>query len=140
MLHFLRRLALAGVDGNERAAAGLMLPWLAMAAAALLLPWLMYASTGLGSATAALAPEATWQALWPVAIGAALAYALRARADTLPAVPEGDIAAALGPAMRVTLRLGARLDALDHALRGWTVASVGLVLVAMAIGWALMPG
>jgi len=140
MLHFLRRLALAGVDGNERAAAGLMLPWLAMAAAALLLPWLMYASTGLGSATAALAPEATWQALWPVAIGAALAYALRARADALPAVPEGDIAAALGPAMRVTLRLGARLDALDHALRGWTVASVGLVLVAVAIGWALMPG
>jgi hypothetical protein len=52
----------------------------------------------------------------------------------------GDIAAALGPATRVTLRLGARLDGLDLALRGWTVASVGLVLVAVAIGWALLPG
>jgi hypothetical protein len=55
-------------------------------------------------------------------------------------VPEGDIAAALGPATRVTLRVGAWLGGLDHALRGWSVASVGLVLVAMAIGWALLPG
>ena len=140
MLHFLRRLSLAEVEGAGRAPAGLLLPWLAMAAAALVLPWLLYAPAGLGSAAAALGPEASWQALWPVATGAALAFALRGRADALPAVPVGDIAAALGPATRVTLRLGARLDGLDLALRGWTVASVGLVLVAVAIGWALLPG
>jgi len=104
------------------------------------LPWLLYTPAGLGSAAAAIGLEASWQALWPVALGAALAFALRSRVDALPAVPEGDIAAALGPAQRVTLRLGARLDGLDLALRGWTVASVGLVLVAMAIGWALLPG
>jgi hypothetical protein len=42
--------------------------------------------------------------------------------------------------MRVTLRVGAGLEGLDAGLRRWSVASVGLVLVAMAIGWALLPG
>jgi len=140
MLHFLRRLARAEVKGAGRAPMGLLLPWLAMAAAALLLPWLLYAPAGLGSAVAALGADALWQALWPVAAGAALAFALRNHFDALPPVPEGDIAAALGPATRVALRLGARLESLDHALRGWTVASVGLVLAAVAIGWALLPG
>ena len=55
-------------------------------------------------------------------------------------MPEGDIAAGIEPAARFTLRLGAVLDGLDRDLRGWTVASVGLVLVAVAIGWALWPG
>jgi formate hydrogenlyase subunit 3/multisubunit Na+/H+ antiporter MnhD subunit len=140
MLHFLRRLVLAEVKGAGRAPTGLLLPWLAMAAAALVLPWLLYAPAGLGSAAAALGWDASWKALWPVAAGAAVAFALRRRVDKLPAVPVGDIAAALGPATRATLRLGARLDGLDLALRGWTVASVGLVLVAVAIGWALLPG
>ncbi len=141
MLHFLRRLSLAEVSGGaDRAPAGLLLPWLVMAIAALLLPWLLYAPAGLGSAAAALDADALWKALWPVAIGAALAFLLRGRADALPAVPEGDIAAALGPAVRAALRLGSKLDGLDSALRGWTVASVGLVLVAVAIGWALLPG
>ena len=62
------------------------------------------------------------------------------RVDALPAVPEGDIAAGIEPAARVTLRLGSGLDGLDRGLRGWTVASVGLVLVAVAIGWTLWPG
>lgn len=140
MLHFLRRLALTGTEGAGRAPAGLLLPWLAMAAAALALPWLLYAPAGLGSAAAALGAGALWQTLWPVAMGAVVALALRSRADALPVVPVGDIAATLGPATRVTLRLGARLDGLDLALRRWTVASVGLVLVAVAIGWALLPG
>jgi len=140
MLHFVRRLDLAEVKGDGRAAAGLLLPWLVMAAAALLLPWALYATTGLGTAAAAIAPDATWKALWPVALGAALAFALRGRADGLPAVPEGDIAAGIEPAARVTLRVGAGLEGLDAGLRRWSVASVGLVLVAMAIGWALLPG
>jgi len=140
MLHFLRRLALVEAEGTGRAPAGLLLPWVVMAAAALLLPWLLYTPAGLGSAAPAIGLEASWQALWPVAVGAALAFALRGRVDALPAVPEGDIAAGLAPATRATLRLGARLEGLDHALRGWTVASVGLVLVAVAIGWALLPG
>ena len=140
MLHFLRRLALAEVKGAGHAPAGLLLPWLAMAAAALLLPWLLYAPAGLGEASAALGVEALWAALWPVAAGAALALALRGRADALPAVPEGDIAAGLGPATRVTLEIGSRLGDLDHVLRGWTAATVALVLVAIAIGWALLGG
>jgi len=140
MLHFLRRLALAEVKGAGPAPAGLLLPWLAMAAAALVLPWLLYGQAGLGSAAAALGLDATWQALWPVAAGAALAIALRDRADRLPAIPEGDIAAGLGPALRISQRLGARLEGLDCVARRWTVASVALVLVAIAIGWTLLPG
>jgi formate hydrogenlyase subunit 3/multisubunit Na+/H+ antiporter MnhD subunit len=140
MLHFLRRLALAEVSGGTGPApAGLLLPWLGMAAAALGLPWVLYAPAGLGSAAAALGPDASWQALWPVAAGAALAFALRGRADALPALPEGDIAAGIAPAMRGSLRIGARLERLDFALRGWTVASGGLLLVAVAIGLALLP-
>jgi formate hydrogenlyase subunit 3/multisubunit Na+/H+ antiporter MnhD subunit len=140
MLHFLRRLTLAEVKGTGPAPAGLLLPWLAMAAAALVLPWLLYGLAGLGSAAAALGLDATWQALWPVAAGAALAVALRERADRLPWIPEGDIAAGLAPALRISQRLGARLEGLDCVLRRWTVASVALVLVAIAIGWTLLPG
>jgi formate hydrogenlyase subunit 3/multisubunit Na+/H+ antiporter MnhD subunit len=139
MLHFLRRLAIAGVEGEGRAPAGLQLPWLVMAAGALVLPWLLYGSSGLGAAMDALGPAALWQALWPVVAGALLAFAFKGRADTLPALPEGDIAALLGPARRLMLRIGAGLERLDGALRGWTLASVGLVLVAMAIGLALRP-
>ncbi len=140
MLHFLRRLVLVEVDGDGRAPAGLMLPWLVMAGAALLLPWMLYAPAGLGAAAAAIELDAAWKALWPVALGAALAISLRGRADRLPAVPEGDIAAGIEPAARTLVRLGTQLDGADADLRRWTVASVGLVLVAVAIGWALVPG
>jgi formate hydrogenlyase subunit 3/multisubunit Na+/H+ antiporter MnhD subunit len=138
MLHFLRRLAIAEVKDAGRAPAGLLLPWLVMAAAALALPWLLYAPAGLGAAAAALQPVALWQALWPVAAGAGLALVLRGLADALPAVPEGDVAAAIAPAMRGTRRIGTWFEQLDVALRGWTVASVGLVLVSVAIGLALL--
>ena len=139
MLHFLRRLALAEVAEPGRAPRGMMLPWLGMAAAALVLPWLLYQPAGLGDATAAFDAKAIWAALWPVAVGATLAIALRGRADALPAIPEGDIAAALGPATRLSLRIGARFDGLDRVLRRWTAATVALVLVAIAIGWTLLP-
>ena len=140
MLHFLRRLSLADVKSAGRAPAGLLLPWLSMAAAALLLPWLLYAPAGLGDVSAALGVKELWKSLWPVAAGASLAFVLRGRADALPAIPEGDIAAGLAPATRVSLRIGRRLSDLDGYLRGWTVATVALVLVAMAIGWALSRG
>ncbi|NJD32578.1 MAG: NADH/ubiquinone/plastoquinone (complex I) [Gammaproteobacteria bacterium] len=140
MLHFLRRLAGAEVKDAARAPTGLLLPWLAMAAAALLLPWFLYVPAGLGTVGGATGLEATWNAFWPVALGAAFAFALRGRADHLPKVPEGDIAAALEPAAGLTLRLGAALEGLDADLRRWTVASVGLVLVAVAIGWTLWRG
>jgi formate hydrogenlyase subunit 3/multisubunit Na+/H+ antiporter MnhD subunit len=140
MLHFLRRLAMTDVDGDGRAPAGLLLPWLVMAGAALLLPWMLYTPAGLGAAAAAVELDATWKALWPVAVGAALAFALHGRADRLPAVPEGDIAAGIEPTARTIVQLGTRLEGLDCVLRRWAVASVALVLVAVAIGWALLPG
>ena len=137
MLHFLRRLTRVEPADAGRAAPGLMLPWLAMAVAALLLPWLLYAPAGLGDASTALGTEALWAALWPVAAGVVLAIALRGRADTLPAVPEGDIAAGFVPATRLALRVGADFETLDRVVRGWTAASIALVLVAIAIGVSL---
>ena len=138
MLHFLRRLTLVEPTDAGRAAPGLLLPWLAMAVAALLLPWLLYAPAGLGQVSAALGSEALWQALWPVAAGALLAVTLRGRADDLPALPEGDVVAALAPATRLSLRLGASFEGTDQILRGWTAATVALVLVAIAIGGSLI--
>ena len=139
MLHFLRRLSMVEVSATGRAASGLLVPWLGMAAAALVLPWLLYGPAGLGDASMALDAKAIWAALWPVAVGAALAIALRGRADRLPVVPEGDIAAVLGPATRLSLRVGAQFDGLDRVLRRWTPATVALVLVAIVIGWTLLP-
>ena len=56
----------------------------------------------------------SWQALWPVAAGrGARVRAARPRRRAAGGT-EGDIAAGLGPAARVTLRLGARLDGLDR--------------------------
>ena len=139
MLHFLRRLALAEVAEPGRAPRGMMLPWLGMGAAALVLPWLLYGPAGLGNAAAALEAKALWAALWPVALGAALAISLRGRADRLPAIPEGDIAAVLGPATRMSLGIGTGFDGMDRLLRRWTPATVALLLVAIATGWALLP-
>lgn len=140
MLHFLRRLALQECTPQGRAPSGMLLPWLVMAVAALVVPWWLYSTAGLGQAAAALGFAALWESLWPVAVGAVLAVLLRGPTEALPRVPEGDVAALIEPATRASLRLGAGLDRLDRALRGWTVASIGLVVVAVAIGIALRPG
>ena len=90
MLHFLRRLAAYGSeDAQATASTGLRWPWLAMAAAALVLPWLLYPMTGLGPTVAAIAPKALWASLWPVALGAGLAFTLRGWAERLPQDPAG---------------------------------------------------
>lgn len=138
MLHFLRRLARFEADPAKTAApAGMHLPWLVMAVAALLLPWLLYPAMSLGAAGAALAPAALWKALWPVAIGAGLAFALRGWLERLPRVPEGDIAQGIDPAARAVARWGRAFDRLDEGVRLWPVATLSLLLVVIAFGVAL---
>ena len=95
---------------------------------------------GSGQVAAALSLAALWESLWPVAVGVILALLLRGPSEALPRVPEGDVAALIDPATQASLRIGAGLDRLDGLLRGWTVASIGLVVIAVAIGIALRPG
>jgi multicomponent Na+:H+ antiporter subunit A len=139
MLHFLQRLAQSG-SGQAAAAApaGLVAPWLATACAALVLPWALHPVAGLGPAAPALVAPALWAALWPVALGAALALALRRQAGRLPRIPEGDLAEALDLVARAALRLGPRLDRLDAFVRAWPVATAALLLTAIALGATLL--
>jgi formate hydrogenlyase subunit 3/multisubunit Na+/H+ antiporter MnhD subunit len=139
MLHFFRRLAAYGSeDAQAKASMGLSWPWLAMAAAALVLPWLLHPLTGLGPTMAAIAPKALWASLWPVALGAALAFALRGWAERLPKIPQGDIAEAIDHASRAALAAGPLYDRFDGVIRGWPSATLALLLTAIAFGAALI--
>jgi hypothetical protein len=108
-----------------------------MAAAALLLPWLLYPLTGLGPTVEAIAPKALWASLWPVALGAGLAFALRGWAGRLPQVPQGDIAEAIDHATRAALAGGSGYDRFDAIIRAWPAATLALLLTAIAFGTAL---
>ena len=139
MLHFFKRLASYGSeDPQARATVGLRWPWLAMAAAALVLPWLLHPMTGLGPTVAAIAPKALWASLWPVALGAGLAFALRGWAERLPEIPQGDIAEAIDHASRAALASGPLYDRFDGVIRAWPAATLALLLTAIAFGAALI--
>jgi formate hydrogenlyase subunit 3/multisubunit Na+/H+ antiporter MnhD subunit len=139
MLHFFSRLASFGnEDPQASASMGLRWPWLAMAAAALVLPWLLHPMTGLGPTVAAIAPKALWASLWPVALGAGLALALRGWAERLPTIPQGDIAEAIDHASRAALAGGPLYDRFDGVIRTWPAATLALLLTAIAFGAALI--
>jgi formate hydrogenlyase subunit 3/multisubunit Na+/H+ antiporter MnhD subunit len=139
MLHFFSRLASYGSEDTRASAApGLTLPWLVMAAAALLLPWMLHPMTGLGPTVGAIAPKALWASLWPVALGAGLAFALRGWAERLPNIPQGDIAEVIDHAARAALAGGAGYDRLDAVIRAWPAATLALLLTAIAFGAALI--
>ena len=139
MLHFLQCLARgSSQDAQAFAPARLALPWLAMALAAILVPWLIYPIAG-GHVADALAPAALWEALWPVLVGAVLAFGLRqwGWGTRLPRLPEGDIVEAMEAAFRTSLSVGARLERLDARLRQWPAAALSLVAIAIALGAAM---
>jgi formate hydrogenlyase subunit 3/multisubunit Na+/H+ antiporter MnhD subunit len=139
MLHFFSRLASYGSEDTRASAApGLTLPWLVMAAAALLLPWMLHPMTGLGPTVGAIAPKALWASLWPVALGAGLAFALHGWAERLPNIPQGDIAEVIDHAARAALAGGAGYDRLDAVIRAWPAATLALLLTAIAFGAALI--
>jgi hypothetical protein len=55
----------------------------------------------------------------------------------LPRIPQGDIAAVLGPATRAAVRAGAILQRADAALRTWSAAALALVVMAVLLGYAI---
>ncbi len=141
MLHFLRRVAAnSAAEPNARAAAGLRWPWLATAGAALIVPWALYLELSLGTVAEIVAPRALWASLWPVGVGAALAWMLALVGDRLPTVPPGDIAVVIDAGARINARASAVLCRLDGVLRQWAVAGVSLLTLAVLLGVALAVG
>jgi formate hydrogenlyase subunit 3/multisubunit Na+/H+ antiporter MnhD subunit len=131
MLHFIRRL----IDGGARVAsppAGLVWPWLAMALASIAVPWALYPGAD------ALAGKALWTALWPVLLGAALAVALWRWGERLPRLPPGDIVAGGERAVHAAAGWGETIERTDEWLRRWPVASLSLLMTALALGAALL--
>lgn len=139
MLHFIVRLrASTAAEPNASAATGLVLPWLAMAIASVAVPWVLYYTAPLGALPDPLAPKYLWEALWPVAIGAALAVALARSGDRLPRVPEGDLAVAIDIGARRAVTASGRCEHVDGWLRQWPAAGVWLLGLGLALGAALL--
>jgi multicomponent Na+:H+ antiporter subunit A len=135
MLHFLHRLVVTSPDDAERRApSGLAMPWLATAFAAVALPWALFRTVSSGSLLGVLGPAALWKASWPIAIGAALAVALRRIGHRLPRIPEGDFVVAAEPATHAFQRCGEMMEHTDEFLRRWPVAGVSLLAVALLLG------
>jgi formate hydrogenlyase subunit 3/multisubunit Na+/H+ antiporter MnhD subunit len=141
MLHFLRRVAASSAaEPAARAAAGLRWPWLVTAVAAIVVPWAIYLGLSLGTVAEAIAPKALWASLWPVGVGAALAWWLARAGDRLPRIPPGDVAVGIDRGVAAGARAGVALLRADGVLRQWSVAGVSLLTLAALFVLALMAG
>nr|WP_294553860.1 proton-conducting transporter membrane subunit [uncultured Rhodopila sp.] len=139
MTHFLFRLAALPQQATPAALPGrLRWSWLLVAAASVLVPWALYLTVMGGSVAYALSPASLWASLWPVAVGAALAAALRHWGSRLPRVPDGDIVMLVAARVaRVAVRTADALEWLDGALRQWPIAVLSLLAVVVILA-ALM--
>jgi formate hydrogenlyase subunit 3/multisubunit Na+/H+ antiporter MnhD subunit len=141
MLHFLIRVRAVSVAGDEavRAPFGLTWPWLGMAFASIVLPWVLYLALPLGTVEQAFAPKTLWASLWPVLAGAGAALVLARGVDRwLPRIPEGDVAVAIDAGIRGFGAGAPAVIAVDRGLRQWAVATVLLLVTAIALGGALL--
>lgn len=139
MLHFVARLA-AEARAAPRGAApmGLVAPWLLVAAAALAVPWGLAAPLAGVDLPDTLAPGALIDAVWPIALGAALAFGLQRLGARLPRVPEGDVLALGTRAARAGRAAADVLERVDRRLREWPVAGLSLLALAVALFAAML--
>jgi multicomponent Na+:H+ antiporter subunit A len=137
MLQFLRNL-LNNVshDPEAKAAAGLVVPWLAVAAGSIIMPWTLYLA--IPNEIDALAPAVIWKALWPVLLGAVLAVALWRQARWFERGPEGEITVAERCAAKGADACGRAVERMDRALRSWPAAGVSLLILMIALGAAVL--
>jgi multicomponent Na+:H+ antiporter subunit A len=139
MLQFLRRLAsTASRNPEAAAAAGLVWPWLATAAASLIVPWALYLTIPSETLPDPLAPAVLWKALWPVLLGAGLAIMLWRWARWLPRVPKGDLVVVVDGGIGMVVKWSKALEQVDSALRQWPAAGVSLLILAAALGAAVL--
>jgi multicomponent Na+:H+ antiporter subunit A len=138
MLHFLRRvMATSAAEPTAHAAAGLRFPWLVTAIAAIVVPWALYLGLSLGTVAEILAPKALWASVWPVLVGAGLAWGLARAGERLPRIPPGDVAVLIDRGMSLGADAGVALLRADGVLRQWAVAGVSLLVLAALFGAAL---
>jgi hypothetical protein len=139
MLHFLHRLrSSASSDPRAGAPPGLVWPWLGVAFEAVAVPWTLFLTTGIGTMADVLAPSALWELLWPVLLGVVLAAGLRHFGHRLPPVPEGDVVALGGRAVRMGRAFGDWLVRAEGVLRQWPAAGVSLLTLALLLGAVLL--
>ncbi|WP_395666116.1 proton-conducting transporter membrane subunit [Methylocella sp.] len=139
MLHFAGRLASVEAEapaaGRRRAELG----WFSAVAAAVFLPYLFFPIVG-QPIDAAFAPAALVDGLWPVLLGAALAFALRRAGDALPHVPPGDLVVVEEAGVMALARVGAMVERAEYAMRRWPAAAMALVALIVAFGVAFASG
>ena len=112
--------------------------WLAMALASIAVPWALYPTAVQGGYAKALSLAGLWDGAWPVLLGAALAWLLRERRVLVGEVPVGDIVVAYEAGVRAITTRGAILSNADQVLRGWRVASAGLLAVVAVLAATLI--
>ena len=104
-----------------------------MTAAAVLLPWALFVPLGAGSFAEVFAISKLWGALWPVLLGAVLAYALL-QARNLPAPPEGDVLVLAERGFsRLTPPVNRFAELLDARLRTWPSGALMLLLTVLVL-------
>jgi formate hydrogenlyase subunit 3/multisubunit Na+/H+ antiporter MnhD subunit len=141
MLHFLQRLEAAAPQNTKEASpAGLTLPWLAMALASVLAPWALFSSSVPNGLSDVFSAAGLWASLWPVLLGAVIAYAFWRWPQRLPRVPEGDLAFAIDGAVRTARACGDVFVQFDDVLRRWPVAGVSLLVLTVTLGVAIAAG
>lgn len=140
MLHFVSRLreTQAADDAGETAPLALILPWLVIAAAALIAPWLLYAPVTGKTLASLLEPLTLWDSLWPVLLGAALAFGLSRSGWTPPRIPAGDIISLGRPLPELASAIGRGAERLEGHLGQWPVAGSALLLCMLALTAALL--
>jgi formate hydrogenlyase subunit 3/multisubunit Na+/H+ antiporter MnhD subunit len=138
MLHFLRSmLDHVSQDPAAKAAAGLVVPWLAVAAASIILPWTLFLALPSGPLPNPLAPAMVWKALWPVLLGAVLAIALWKWPRWSMRIPEEKVAVAESRAAQGALAYDNAVERLDRAFRSWPVAGMSLLVLILALAAAV---
>ena len=136
MLHFVHRLRREAEDIPAAVPPlGLVVPWALLTAAAVVVPWAMFLAVPPGTIDNPLAPRALLAASLPILAGVAAAWALgRWACGRLPRIPQGDIAVVIEPALRTAARVGAFVQQIDGAARGWVAAGLALAAITVVFG------
>ena len=141
MLHFLGRLQLlANEDHEATPQRPLMFVWALVAVASFIVPWALFASISDYSLADAIGIHALWGASWPIMVGATLALIMTRFISRIPTVPEGDVIVLVEKLAPLVARFGATIDRTDEVLRRWSVASVVLLMLAIAFSTVLQFG
>jgi formate hydrogenlyase subunit 3/multisubunit Na+/H+ antiporter MnhD subunit len=131
MTHFLNCIVAQRPGIVEDSPPSLIRFWPAVVLGAVLLPWALYPVVG--DVSKALQLGNVLDALWPVAIGALLAFALSLTGLSFPHVPVGDSVVLYERAFRRLLALGPWLETLEGRLRQWPAAGISLLLVVLSL-------